>query len=143
MQNSEESVTLIRTFLDSNVLIDAARGVSQQSLLAQQILPEPNREFISSLFVRMEVLPKAIYYQRFAEVKFYQTFFDSVNDWFQPTEYALYSALVLAQQYGLGSLDALHVTAGRILNADEFITGEKPYSPLSRVQGLKIISLFS
>jgi hypothetical protein len=134
---------MIRTFPDSNVLIDAARGNSPQSDRARSYLAEVNREFISSIFIRLEVLPKAAYHHRDAEVKYYETFFDSVISWLQPTEYALHSALTLAKEYGLGPLDALHLTTARILNADEFITGEKPSSPLFGVEGIKIIPLFA
>jgi predicted nucleic acid-binding protein len=50
-----------RTFIDSDVLIAAARGRSEQSKMAMQILDDPSREFVSSPFVKLEVLPKAIF----------------------------------------------------------------------------------
>lgn len=50
-----------RTFIDSGVLIAAARGRSEQSKRAMQILDDPSREFVSSPFVKLEILPKAIF----------------------------------------------------------------------------------
>lgn len=47
-----------RTFLDSGVLMAAARGTDDTALLALQILDDPDRKFVSSFFVKLEVLPK-------------------------------------------------------------------------------------
>jgi len=46
---------------------------------AQRILLEPDREFASSIFVKLEVLPKATYYKNAAEVAFDEEFFNLVN----------------------------------------------------------------
>lgn len=67
-------------------------------------------------------------------------------DWLEPNEYTLNSALTLAETYGLNALDALYLTAARILDADRFITCEKPQSAMFRLNGngkTEIISLFS
>ena len=63
-----------RTFLDSGVLIAAARGVDDTALQALRILDDPDREFVSSIFVKLEVLPKAIYNGFKEEATFYQSF---------------------------------------------------------------------
>jgi predicted nucleic acid-binding protein len=133
---------VIRTFVDADVLIFAARGIGASAKRAMDVLSNPEREFVSSVFLKLEVLPKAIYHERYAEAKFYQVFFDAVNHWAIPSAKYIDSALELAQTYGLSALDALHVTAAQSLDADEFITGEKPSSPLFRVPGIKIVSLF-
>ncbi len=106
------------------------------------LLSDPEREFVSSVFLKLEVLPKAIYHERYAEAKFYQVFFDAVNQWLTPSAKFIDSALELAQTFGLSALDALHLTAAKFLDADEFVTGEKPSSPLFRVPNIKIVSLF-
>jgi hypothetical protein len=54
-------MSLKRTFLDSGVLISAARGTDNTALNALQILDDSDRAFVSSIFVKLEVLPKAIY----------------------------------------------------------------------------------
>jgi predicted nucleic acid-binding protein len=134
---------MIRTFLDSDLLIGAARGVAPKADQVLRILTEPDREFVSSVFIRLEVLPKAKYFGRTEELNFYLGFFDSVVEWFRPDEYSVTSALAVAETFGLGPIDALHLTAARILGTEEFITGEKPSSPLFRVRGIKIVSLFA
>ena len=133
---------MIITFADADVLIYAARGMGLSAKRAMDILSDPDREFVSSIFLKLEVLPKSLYHERYAEAKFYQTFFDSVSEWITPSAKFVDSALDLAQTFGLSALDALHLTAAKFLDADEFITGEKPSSPLFRVPNLRIVSLF-
>ena len=50
-----------RTFIDAGVLIAAARGKDAPSMSALEILDDQSREFVSSPFVELEVIPKAIY----------------------------------------------------------------------------------
>jgi len=51
----------MRTFIDAGVLIAAARGEDAPSINALEILDDQSREFVSSPFIVLEVLPKAIY----------------------------------------------------------------------------------
>ena len=64
-----------RTFLDAGVLIAAARGQDTASIAALNILDDPSREFISSPFVKLDVLPKAVYNGKTNEAEFYEVFF--------------------------------------------------------------------
>ena len=68
-------MSLKRTFLDSGVLISAARGTDNTALKALQILDDSDRAFVSSIFVKLEVLPKAIYNGFHEEAVFYQELF--------------------------------------------------------------------
>ena len=52
---------MIRTFIDAGVLIVAARGEDEIAERALEILKDPNREFASSMFLKLEVVPKATY----------------------------------------------------------------------------------
>lgn len=49
----------------------------------------------------------------------------------------------LASKYGLNALDALQIASGISVNAEEFITTEKPTKPLHRVTDIKVISLMT
>jgi hypothetical protein len=51
-------------FVDASVLIAAARGADAIALLAMEVLDDPNNRFASSAFVRLEVLPKAVFHKR-------------------------------------------------------------------------------
>jgi hypothetical protein len=47
-----------RTFLDSGVLIAAARGSDDAALEALQIIDDPDRQFVSSILIELEVFQK-------------------------------------------------------------------------------------
>jgi predicted nucleic acid-binding protein len=49
---------MTRTYLDSGVLIAAARGNDEAATLAFALLADTSRVFVSSVFVRLEILPK-------------------------------------------------------------------------------------
>ena len=66
---------MIKTYLDSGVLIAAARGTNIVSSRAILILDDDQRQFCSSCFVRLEILAKAKYHQQLMELEFYQSFF--------------------------------------------------------------------
>ena len=74
----------IRTFVDSGVLITAARGSGESAYNALAILDDPEREFVSSFFIRLEVIPKPSYFNRESELSFYNNFFDAVAIWADP-----------------------------------------------------------
>lgn len=100
-----------------------------------------DREFVSSQFVRLEVLPKAIYHQQQDKAEFYETFFDAVSDWATDLDQVTQDAYQLACTYGLAAVDALHVASALLLKADELITTEKSTKPMHRVMGIQIISI--
>jgi len=68
-----------RTYIDANVVIAAARGDDALASRALTYLEDPQRTFVSSIFVRLEVLPKAAYLKRSDEAACYTTFVDSVR----------------------------------------------------------------
>ncbi len=61
-------------------------GIHSTSIRANSILNDENREFVSSQFVKLEVLPKAIYHQQQDETDFYETFFSAVSHWATDSE---------------------------------------------------------
>ena len=75
---------MTRTFLDAGVLIAAVRGQEDEASRALAILEDLERSFIASDFLKMEVLPKAIYYQRPAEVALYERFFSKTEHYGGP-----------------------------------------------------------
>jgi hypothetical protein len=46
---------MTRTFIDSGVLIAATRGTGGIAQTALTIIADPNREFVSSIFLKLEV----------------------------------------------------------------------------------------
>lgn len=69
------------TFVDSGVLIAAFRSGGETGRRALTLLDDPGREFASSPFVRLEVLPKPVYFGRRDEAEFYRMFFAQVSVW--------------------------------------------------------------
>jgi len=127
-----------RIYVDSGVLLAAARGTDAVAQEAFAALDDPDAEFASSIFVRLELLPKAIYNRRSAEAQFYETFFMAASTWAEITPRLAQTALDIATLYGLSAMDALHVAAAIAVNADEFVTSERAASPLLRVRMLSI-----
>jgi hypothetical protein len=72
---------MVITFIDAGVLIAAARGQTEVSAEAMAVLDDPNRSFASSEFVRLEVLPKALFNRKSDEAEFYDAFFRAVAHW--------------------------------------------------------------
>ncbi len=134
-------MSLIKTYIDSGVLITYFRGSDELVLKAATIIDDPNRVFVSSVFVKLEVLSKAIYHKQQDEVLFYETFFDACQFWADDLETIIQLAQGLAQKYGLAALDALQVASAISVKADEFVTTEKLTKPLHRVSELTIISI--
>lgn len=135
-------MNLTKTYIDSGVLIAAFRGITPTRIKATKILDDPQREYATSLFVKLEVLPKAIYNKQVAEVDFYETFFAGCTIWANELEKIVESAQKLASDFGLGAIDALHVAAAISVNSDEFITTEKPSKPMHRVTQIQVISIY-
>ena len=131
-----------KTFVDTGVLIAAARGKKDEAEQAMTILDDPDREFVASPFLKLEVLPKAVYGKREAEVEFYETFFDGVTCWADSVEDITSNAYVEARKSGLGAMDALHIAAAIFAGAEDFITTEKPGKPIHRVDSIRVLSIW-
>ena len=134
---------MIRTFLDAGVFIAATRMTGVMGVKDLALFNEADRVFVTSDFVRLEVLPKAIYYKRQAEVAFYERFFARAAYIVQYSEPLIRQAYAEACTTGLAALDAFHIVAARAAGATEFITTERSTSPLFRVSGLTITTLDS
>ena len=115
---------LTRTFVDSGVLILAAKGAERASLTALSILDDPTREFVTSDLVRLEVIPYARYFRKDTEVAFFEAFFASVRRTVRSSRTLTAAAEAEAAQTGMQAMDALHIAAAKVAKTDEFITTE-------------------
>jgi predicted nucleic acid-binding protein len=132
---------MTRTYLDAGVLIEAARPGATTAGAALGVLTDAERVFVSSVFLRLEVEPKPLFFQRWAEAAVYAAFFDRVVAWAESVDAICADALRLATRYGLNGMDALHVAAALALGADELVTTERPTSPLLRVAAPRVVSI--
>jgi predicted nucleic acid-binding protein len=131
-----------RTYVDAGVLIAVARGQASIAVRAFEILDDPDREFAASVFLKLEVLPKAIYHNNSSEVEFYEEFFSAVTSWAADLNTVADHAYREACDSGLAALDALHVAAAVSVGAEELVTSEKPDKPLFRIQSIKVVSIW-
>jgi predicted nucleic acid-binding protein len=126
--------TKILTYVDASVLIYAATKPTAitfpRRLRALQVLGDPDREFVASEYLRLEVLPIASYFNKAREVAFYEKFFGGVSNWADVAPLVA-PAFSIARQYGLGALDALHLAAAAQFGA-EFVSAERPTKPIYR-----------
>ena len=132
---------MIRTYIDAGVLIAAARGITPIAIKALEILDDPKREFVSSIFLKLEVMPKAMYHRNEAEAAFYNTFFDAVTHWANSLDTIVGEALNEASGFGLAAMDALHVASAASLSAEELVTTERSEKPIHRTQLIKVVSI--
>lgn len=131
-----------RTFLDASILITAHRGQPLDRQAAIALLNERERRFVSSQFVAMECLPKAIYEKRKAEAEFYRQYFNTrVRVWVEDYEAILGLARLEATRWGLAAMDALHIAAAHLGSAEEFWTTEGPQKPIYRTQLTQVLRL--
>jgi predicted nucleic acid-binding protein len=132
---------LIRTYIDSGVLIAAARGRGDLSERALAVLADESRELVSSDYTRLEVVPKAAYFKQQAELDFYEVFFSqtavcvSFNTVQWPTLFAE------ACKSGLSGFDAIHVTLAASAGCAELITTERPGKAIHRTTLVRVISI--
>ena len=133
---------MIRTFLDSGVLLAAARSLERDRDRALRILEDGDRSFLTSPFVHLELVPKAIFNRRRLEKAFYDEYF-STAEWFGDLDRIEAAAQIEAAKSGLAAMDALHVAAAHLSGADELITTERPEKPIYRSSLVRVAYLFA
>ena len=126
----------VRTFLDSCSLIKAFRGSGLDAVRLIELIEDPEREFISTSLVKLEVLPKPTAFKKQDEVDFYNSFFDRVTHWISADETLIAKALDHGCRHALGPLDSVHVAAALEGHVQEFITDERATKPFFAVLGL-------
>lgn len=130
------------TYIDSGVLIFAAQGTTPAAALALPFLGDPGREYVTSDYVRLEILPKSTYYKNTTEVNFYKAFFATTTRTIPTSQALIDYALDEASKTGMEGLDALHIASAVFAGAEEFITSEKSTKTIHRTTLVKTISIF-
>jgi predicted nucleic acid-binding protein len=117
------------------------RGRSELSERAVAILTNSALRFVSTLFVQLVVLPKALYHNKRDEVALYNLYFRQVTIWVPVTEALMQAAHREAVRSGLPAVDALHVASAAAGGADELVTTEAPGKPLHRTKLVPVRTL--
>ena len=129
-----------RTYLDAGVLIAAFKGEGELGRRALEILDDPDRQYLVSEALRLEILPKPLYHHQSEEAGFYEAVFEAAQKvgWEAP---ALRNAHIIAEKHGIAAMDAIHVAHAIEAEADELVTAEKPTKPMFRVEEIVVVSI--
>lgn len=131
-----------RTYIDAGVLIEAFRGTNPRAVRALRVLDDPDRKFVVSDYLRLEVLPKPTFHNKREEVEFMQAVFENAENVKTSSELTG-CALAMASKYDMTPIDALHIGAAAVADVDEFVTMEKPTKPMCKVEEVKVVSIHS
>lgn len=76
-----------------------------------EILDDPNREFVVSNYLKLEVLPKPTFHRFLDEINFMKTVLDNATENVTTSLELTTLAVELASKYDMRPLDALHVSS--------------------------------
>lgn len=131
----------MRTYVDASLLIAAFQGDEDTSRRAMEVLDDPHRRIVVSDYLRLEVLPKPSFHRREDEVKFMNDILENASENVPSDPHLTTIAIELASRYDLKPIDALHAGAAIKSSVDEFVTMERPTSPLCKIKEIKVVSL--
>lgn len=117
------------TFLDTGVLISAMCGEEKLAARCFAVIDDPDREFVASDFLKLELLPKPTCHKKEESLAFYKDYLAAVSKMLITTPATTANAFELACQHGLGAVDAIHFQTAIEANVAEFITTEKNTKP--------------
>ena len=130
----------VRTYIDTGVLISASQGGSFSGI-ALSFLNDPLREYVTSDYVKVELLPKCIYHGNKEEQEFYEEFFRQTIIHVPSSDDLMAFAIDEGGKTGISGIDAIHVACAVVAQAQELITAERSTKPIHRANGVKIISI--
>jgi predicted nucleic acid-binding protein len=131
----------VRTYIDSGVLICALRGEQEIAAVALSFLNDPLREYVTSDYVKIELLPKCTFHKNEDEKRFYEEFFKSNTSFVPSSNELMELAIDEGGKTGISGIDAIHVACAVVAQATELITAEKMTKPIHRASGVKVISI--
>ena len=124
------------------MLIFAAQGTSAAAALALPFLASPERQYVTSDYVRIEVIPQAAFHKRTAELAFYELYFSTASRSVPTSEALLKYAFEEACNAGIDGMDAIHVACAVFGGAEELVTAEKSTKPIHRTTLVRTVSIF-
>ena len=130
-----------RTYVDSCVLIAAYRGNERLSAKALSVIDDPERQFVVSSYLELEVVPKPTFHRYPDQVQFMREFLAAAAERIYPSAATAEDAIQLASKYDLSAFDALHASVAKTAAVDELVTMEKPTKPLLAVREVRVVSL--
>jgi hypothetical protein len=137
------AIVAVRTYIDPGVLICALRGSDRESAAALSFLYDPLREYVTSDYVRIELIPKCVFHKNDVERQFYEKFFRSSTMRVPSSDELLAFAIEEGGRTGISGIDAIHVACALVAEAEELVTTEKATKPIHNARGIRVISVRS
>lgn len=134
-------VPKIKTYVDSCVLISAFCGEDDIATKALAILGDPDREFVISDYLKLELLPKPTFHNDQVQLEFLSEFLNNAQHTAPINTDITNKALDLGCRHNLKALDALHISTAIHESVKEFFTFEKPSRPMHSVNEINVIPL--
>jgi predicted nucleic acid-binding protein len=131
-----------KVFVDTNLLIAAARGEEPLRECALAVLNEPNIEFWYSPILRLEATLQPAHHKRELELAFMDEYFNGANC-LGNLNNIYFIAYPDASKHGIPVLDALHVAAAHLSKCKVLVTAEKDTKPMFRTELVKVVSIRS
>jgi len=130
-----------RTYIDACVLITAFQAKGPGWRRAFEVIDDPDRSFVVSDYLRLEVLPKPTFNKKNEEVEFMNEIIEAAQEEVPSSPLLTKLAIELAGKYDLTPIDSLHVGSAVVAGVDELVTMEKPTKPMCRVKEVRVVSL--
>lgn len=96
---------------------------------------------MDSPFISLETLALAIHYRKPQRAWVFRRYINLCSFHSNNLDEILREAHRQSERYGIVGMDACHLAAAIVGQADEFYTFEKPTKPLFRSKEIKVISL--
>ena len=92
---------------------------------------------MSSDYVRLETVPKAVFFNRTAEAEFFK--YSAI--WAVFDDATMANSFEEACRSGLSAVDAIHVVLAAQSGCEELVTTERPEKPIHRTQRVRTVSI--
>lgn len=131
----------IVTYLDTSCLIAEADTEPMRAGRVTALLNDPAKLFMYSPFTTLETLSLALHYRKPLKAQFFRRYINRCAYHSNNLAEIITEAHRQAERYGIVGMDACHIAAAIVGQADEFYTFEKPTKPMFRTKEIKVFSL--
>ena len=126
------------SYRDTCVFIEAIRGKPPEQKRARALFRDPNREVVSSQFVKLELLPNV---RNPAEKLLLDGLFSAVQSWVPIDDNLVAHTADIVRATGSAPIDGLHIACAEMGGVDELITCESPTKPMFKWPPVRTIHI--
>jgi predicted nucleic acid-binding protein len=127
------------TYMDSGILIAlTTQNPPRRASQVANLLGDPNRTFVSSDVLKIEVFPKPTFFRETFSILLLKNFFSICVKHIEISQDLYQKAYAEACKGGLSGMDALHIVSAHEAGAVELITTEKPTKAMYQTTLVKV-----